>query len=191
MYIQNEIDQGIEVLDRAPIAHFGPFDPERLSLTVDAFTRGALVVDGLIEGTLAIQQGPHQSALFLIGIFDTTFAPGELGMVTGLARRRSIEQRTAIALHAIAVGVRTLVGGMHAQSCRAARRPIRVARHVLVPMGVERDGGDALPVSHRLIDVPVIERRISCYTRGKLASQESKIREVFFFSACYNDQVTR
>ncbi len=98
MYIQNEIDQGIEVLDRAPIAHFGPFDPERLSLTVDAFTRGALVVDGLIEGTLAIQQGPHQSALFLIGIFDTTFAPGELGMVTGLARRRWIEQRTAIAL---------------------------------------------------------------------------------------------
>ncbi len=56
MYIQNEIDQGIEVLDRAPIAHFGPFDPERLSLTVDAFTCGALVVDGLIEGTLAIQQ---------------------------------------------------------------------------------------------------------------------------------------
>ncbi len=135
--------------------------------------------------------GPHQSALFPIGIFDTTFAPGELGMVTGLARRRWIEQRTAIALRAIAIGVRTLVGGMHVQACRAARRPIRVARHVLVPMGVERDGCDALPVSHRLIDVPVIEGRISCYMRGKLASQESKIREVFLFSACYNDQVTR
>ncbi len=112
-------------------------------------------------------------------------------MVTGLARRRWIEQRAAIALRAIAVGVLKLVGGMHAQACRAARRPIRVARLVLVPMGVERDGGDALPVSHRLIDASVIEGLISSYMRGKLASQESKIREVFFFSACYTDQVTR
>ena len=44
-HIDNQIDECIEIGDRAPVADFGVFDAQFLSLTVDALTGGALAVD--------------------------------------------------------------------------------------------------------------------------------------------------
>ena len=125
------------------IMYFGPFDAESLSLAVDAFTGGALDVDGVIERPGAIEQGTHQAAFLSIGVLDTAFAFGKLGMRTGLARRLWKEQGTTKALGAKAVGVLKLVGGMHAQACPAARSAIGVAWHLVVAMAIEGNGGDA------------------------------------------------
>ncbi len=56
-----------------PIAHFGSFNAQSLSLTVDAFTRSALVIDGMVEGPVAIEQGTHQPTFLPIGILDAAF----------------------------------------------------------------------------------------------------------------------
>ena len=42
------------------------FNTSSLGLTVDAFTGGALIVDGVIERTLTIEQHTHQSAFLPI-----------------------------------------------------------------------------------------------------------------------------
>ena len=84
--------------DGTAIAHFGSFDAQSLSLTVDAFTRGALVVDGVVERPVAIEQSAHQSAFLPIGILDAAFAFGELGVLTGLSRARRKKQGAAKAL---------------------------------------------------------------------------------------------
>ena len=68
----------------AAITHFGSFNAQSLSLTVDAFTRSALVIDGMVEGPVAIEQGTHQPTFLPIGILDAAFGFGELGMLTGL-----------------------------------------------------------------------------------------------------------
>ena len=68
----------------AAITHFGSFNAQSLSLTVDAFTRSALVVDGVVERPVTIEQNAHEPAFLPIGILDTAFAFDELGMLTGL-----------------------------------------------------------------------------------------------------------
>jgi hypothetical protein len=116
-HIDNQIDEGIEIGNRASIAHFGALNAERLGLTVDAFTGSALGIDGMIKRTGAIEQGTHQPTFLPIGVFDTALAEGLLGMRTGLSRRCGQEQRAAKALGAKAVGVLELVDGVHAQAC--------------------------------------------------------------------------
>src|SRR5207247_2427189 len=97
--------------DGMPIARFGPFDAQSLSLTVDAFTRSALVVDGMIERPVTIQQSAHQSTFLPIGIFDAAFGFGELGVLTGRSRAGRKQQGAAKALGDKAVGVPKLKGG--------------------------------------------------------------------------------
>src|SRR5260370_24974246 len=101
--------QVIEILDRMSITYFGSFDAERLSLAVYAFAGGAFGVDGAIKRTLTIEQHAHQPAVLPIGVFDTALAPGKFGMRTGLSGVCGKEQGAAKA-----VGVRKLVGGVHA-----------------------------------------------------------------------------
>ena len=113
--------------DRTPIAHFGSFNAERLGLAVDAFTGGTLVVDGVVERPVTIEQSAHQSAFLPIGIFDAALAFGELGVLTGLCGTGRKEQGAAKALSQKAVGVPKLKDGRHAQACRAAWCSIGVA----------------------------------------------------------------
>src|SRR5947207_13866278 len=82
-------------------------------------------------------------------------------MLTPLARALGKEQRAAKALSAKAVGVLKGEGGMHTQAFGATWRAIGVARDFFVAMAIERDGSDARPVSHRLIDIPVVVSSIS------------------------------
>ena len=84
--------------DGTAMAHFGSFDAQSLSLTVDAFTRGTLVVDGVVERPVTIEQSAHQPTFLTIGILDTAFAFRELSMVTGLSRAGRKEQGAAKAL---------------------------------------------------------------------------------------------
>jgi hypothetical protein len=55
-YVNNQIDQGIEIGNGATIVNFGILNSEGLSLTVDAFTTGALLVNGVIERIFPIER---------------------------------------------------------------------------------------------------------------------------------------
>src|SRR5258708_5712080 len=138
------------------MADFWRLDTGWLCLTVDAFAGGALGVDDVVERTGAIEQGTHQPTFLPIGVFDTPLGFGELRMSTRCSCRLRKEQRTAKALSTKAVGVLKEEGGMHAQAFGAAWSSIGVAWDFFVTMGIEWDGGDALSVSDRLIDVPKI-----------------------------------
>src|SRR6266851_7093456 len=150
------------------ITYFGSFDAECLSLAVDAFAAGALRVDGMVERARAIEQHAHQPAFLPIRVFDAAFAFGELGMRTGLARACRKEQGAAKALGAKAIGVLKLVRGMHTQARPAAWGAIGVAWHLFMPMIVEGNGGDAPPVGHRLIDIPIVKGSIGGHIGGEL-----------------------
>jgi len=104
----------------ADVARFGSLDAQVLGLAVDALIAGALRVDGLVERTIAIEQGAHQAAFFPVGVFDTAWAPDELGMLAGLSRAGGKEQGAAEALGPKAVGVLKLVCRRHAQACPTA-----------------------------------------------------------------------
>jgi hypothetical protein len=52
---------------------------------------------------------------------------------------------------------------MHAQAFRAGGRAIGVARHVFVAVIIAWNGGDALPVRHRLIHIPEVVGGIDCH----------------------------
>ena len=84
--------------DGTPITHFGSFNAQRLSLAIDAFTCGALVVDGVVERPVTIEQGTHQATFLPIGILDAALAKGLLGMRTGLSGACWEEQGAAKAL---------------------------------------------------------------------------------------------
>ena len=53
-YINNDIDQGIEMSDRLAVTYFWSLDTKRLGLTIDAFTGGALSVEVFVECALSI-----------------------------------------------------------------------------------------------------------------------------------------
>ena len=74
-------------------------------------------------------------------------------MIAALASRRREEQGTAEALRAVAIGVRELVGGVHAQPFGTQRDAITIALTLRMPVLVERDGGDAVAIDHHLIGV--------------------------------------
>ena len=75
---------------------------------------GALRVDGLVERAVSIQGDAHQSAGLDVDVLDAALAKGLLFMLTRLASPGWIQQRTAIALGAVAIGMLELVGRVHA-----------------------------------------------------------------------------
>jgi hypothetical protein len=159
--IDGDVDQGIEVAHRAEVARLGPLNAEVLGLAVDAFAPGTLGVDRLVEGAIAIQGDAHHPASFDVDVFDAALAEGLLLMVAGLAGARWIEQRTAVALGVVAVGMLKGIRGVHTQACRAARGAIGIAGVNGMGMVVERDGSDAPPKGAGLIGIPGIEGGIS------------------------------
>jgi hypothetical protein len=165
--IDGEIDQGIERADGAESACFGSLDAQVFGLTVDAFAGGALAVDALVEGTVAIQGDTHQAPSFLVDVFDTAFVFAKLLMGAALARWRWMEQGTAIALRAVAVGMLELVGGMHTQADGAQRRPISVTRIDRMRMLIEGHGGDARARRTGLVGVAGIESGIGSDMQGQ------------------------
>ncbi len=100
--IDDQVGQRVESAHRAQVAHHGPLDAQGFGLTVDALGTGALVIDGVVEGALPIQQDAHASSGVPIGVFDTAFAFGKLRVVARLAAGLGKEQRTAKALGAVA-----------------------------------------------------------------------------------------
>src|SRR5947209_3742770 len=146
---------------RANVAYFGAFDASCLCLTIETLASGALGRDGVVERTAAIQQSAHQPPFLPVEVFDTALAFDKLGLLTARSSRLREEQGTAKALSAKAVGVLKEEGGMHTQAFGAAWGAIGIARDFFVAMAIERDGSDARPVSHRLIDVPVVVSGIS------------------------------
>jgi len=125
--IDENVGQGVEVGHRPPSAHVRPFETQRFGLAIDALSTGALLVDTLIERTVAIQRDAHQPAGFPIQIFDAASSLGELDVITRFRRALGKEQRAAKALGAIAIGVSELEGGLHAQAFGAQQHPIAVA----------------------------------------------------------------
>jgi hypothetical protein len=97
------------------IAHFGAFNAEFFGLAIDAFTTGALRVDHFVERTLAVQGHAHETTRLDIDVFDAAFGGLKLWVIAGLLLLKSGEiERAAIDLSSIAVGVRKLIGRMHA-----------------------------------------------------------------------------
>jgi hypothetical protein len=92
----------------------GAFDAAGLGLTVDAFGTGALPIDCAVERGGAIKHGAHEATLLDSDVLDTAFAFEELFVFARLCRTLGKEQRTAIALGLVALGVQEAVGGMHA-----------------------------------------------------------------------------
>jgi hypothetical protein len=165
--VDRQIDQGVEGPNGADIACFGSFDAQILGLTVDTFAGRTLVVDDVIEGTLAIQGDAHQPPSFLVDVLDTAFLFAKLLVVAGLLRRLRKEQRTAIALRAIAIGMLELVRGVHAQAARTEGGAIRIAFVDGMRMLVERNGGHPGTCGTGLVDVPGVIGSISGDMDGK------------------------
>ncbi len=96
--------------------HSGTFDAEFLGLTIDAFTRGTLAIDGLVERAGTIEIHAHQATQLDVDMFDTALGlVVELFVFTGALQLTSgEEERTAIHLGAIAIGMGKWKGGMHA-----------------------------------------------------------------------------
>src|SRR2546425_13273959 len=112
--VDREVDQGVERAYRADITCFGSLNAQVFGLTVDAFTRRTLVVDELVERTLAIQRHAHQPACFQVDVLHAAFVLAKLLMGTGLPCRCRVEQGTAVTLRSVAVGMLKLIGGSHA-----------------------------------------------------------------------------
>ena len=74
------------------IADFGTFDAECLCLTVDAFRRGALVVDAVVKRPIAVERHAHLAAHFPVDILD--IAVGKLLMIAARTGGLRKEQGT-------------------------------------------------------------------------------------------------
>ncbi len=88
--------------------------PQVFGLAVDALATGALRVDGLVEGAVSIQGDAHQSARLDVDVLDAALAKGLLFMLTALSSPSWIQEWTAVALGAVAIGMPELVGRVHA-----------------------------------------------------------------------------
>src|ERR1051326_8189660 len=97
-----------------PIVNSGSFDAECFGLTVDAFTTGSLVVNGLVDRTLTIKGHTHLSAFFPVDILDAPFAFDELLVLARGTCFLREKQRATEALGTIAIGVVELDGGRQA-----------------------------------------------------------------------------
>lgn len=73
-------------------------------MAIDAFTSGALVVEGVVEWAGAIQSDALDAAEFPVVILDAAFPLDELGVLAGLVRFFGKEQGALEALSAKAKG---------------------------------------------------------------------------------------
>ena len=71
--VDGDVDQRIEPTDGANVARFGPFNTQVLGLAIDALTARPLGIDGLVERTVAIQQGTYKPTGFQIDVLDAAF----------------------------------------------------------------------------------------------------------------------
>ena len=111
----------------------------------------------------------HQTTWLDVDVLDTAFLLGELCMVADLSRRFRKQERTAVALGTIAVGMSELVGRVHAQPPGAQRYAVSIALRERIVMLIQGNGGDAATADGCLIRIPGIEGRISNDMRGKKA----------------------
>ena len=135
-------------------------------MTVDAFSRGALIVDPVVEWSVAVQCDAHLPAHFPVDILDTAFPFGELGMIAVRAGGLRKEQGTAEAEGAIAIGMVELEGGLHAQFFGTDRGPISGPLVERVGMLVEWDGSDAAMEGSTLVDILGVKGRIGRHVGG-------------------------
>jgi hypothetical protein len=157
------------------IAYFGRSMPRALRLTIDAFCKRALMVDGLVEGVCAVECHLHATTNFPIGIFLAAIAFEKLEMVTGFSRRLRHEQWTTKALRTIAVGMIELEGRHHAQALAADGNSIPITRGSRIFMLIERDGSNPPLTSGTLVDVPGIKSRIGGGMRGVLIEGDDRL----------------
>ena len=69
------------------------FNATFFGLTVDAFTTGALGVDGLVQRALTIQGDTYETSRLTSDVLDAPFGAGELLVITmsGFKRRGKIQ----------------------------------------------------------------------------------------------------
>ena len=138
--------------------HFRTLNTQFFGLTVDAFTTGALRVNGLVERSLTIQGHAHKATRFPVGIFLTAFAFEKLLMVADLASRLRKEQWAEKALGAVAMGVIELERGQYAQPLGTDGHPIAIPGAIMVSMPIEWHGGDAVLTGGALVDATSHQR---------------------------------
>ena len=67
--IDDDVDEGVQIVDGTGVAYFWAFDAECFGWTVDAFAGGALAIDALVKRTGAVQGDTHLASQFVIDIF--------------------------------------------------------------------------------------------------------------------------
>lgn len=100
--------------DRTSIANLGALDAPGLGLTIDAFGRSPLSIDGLVRWRGAISQDSLETAKFDIDVLDAAFLFEKLFVLTGLPCGLWVQERTAKALGTISIGMMELGRGEHA-----------------------------------------------------------------------------
>ncbi len=154
---------------------FGRRVPQRFGLTVDAFCAGALTVDALVERPIPVQHDAHEPAGLNVDVFDAAFLFEKLLMLAGLARGLGEEQRTAVTLGLIALGMLEPIRRLHAQAYRAARGAIGVAKDSGMAMLVEGNSRDATTEGTGLIRIPGIEGGIGSDVEWKEAQMGHRL----------------
>ena len=80
-------------------------DAQFFGLTVDAFTTGALRVDGLIERSLSIERDAHQPSWLDVDVLDTAVFAELRVIAAGTGLWRGKEQGAAVQRCLVAVGM--------------------------------------------------------------------------------------
>ena len=94
-------------------------------------------------------------------------ALAKLLMVAALACRLGKEQRTAVALRTVAIGMLELIGWGHAQAHGTAWGAVGIAHKDGMGMLVEGNGGNAVTKGAGLVGVPGVEGGIGGDVEGK------------------------
>ena len=90
-----------------------------LRLAIAAFGTGALLVDALVERTVAIQRHPHLPAQFPIEVFDAALLLEKRLLVAGLPRGVGKEQGAAKCAVVLLVTMPTEVGATGTEVAKA------------------------------------------------------------------------
>src|SRR5205807_4921639 len=136
-------------------------------LTINAFSRGALAIDRFINRMSAIQSDPHETPLFDVDVLHTANTFGKLLMIAGLSCGFRKEERTLIALCAIAIGMVKLLCWDHQHFLRTKRNAIRITLKSGMAVLIEGNSGNSPLESARFIHVPGIKCSICSNIRGK------------------------
>ena len=185
MYIDNHIGECVEIGNGAGITDSGTLNAALFGEGVDAFAAGALIVKGMEEWAGAIHEDAGAAPRFIVDVDLPALAFLELLMLASLAGGFWEEERTAIALGRVAIGVSVAEGGMHAQTDGTQRHAIGVKSGLGV--SIEGHGGGAAMKNGRLVDVPRIRGSVSHQVGRELIEGEDGVaiegrKEVMSFS---------